>query len=191
MKAINENGTVKIMNRLPETWKNENGQDIINFRSSSDEDLEALNIFDVKLDPITEHQRYKNILIPSDFDDANSVWIMPIEDFTQQEIDEHEQGKLDRDSSAIKNEEYQTDGKREHKRFWDFVMRNYDDAVIDDDELEEISETLFSPTLPLSMGFWKISKSLVDAIPPSANGKVNFAINKVKNGIDQYILNNY
>ena len=70
-------------------------------------------------------------------------------------------------------------------------MRNFDEDKINQDELDEIAVILFTPTLPLTLGFWKISQSLVNDIPASSNNKVNAAISKVKNGINNYVSNNY
>lgn len=184
MKARTQDGNVKIYNKLPNEW---NGvENVISHYFDRDDLHEQDGFFDVVEPPKTDSQKYAT-LTPADFNNETKVFTKVVVDKTPEEL----QIELDKDASAIKNEKYQVDGKREHKRFWDYVMRNFDDDVIDDLELDEISTTLYLPTQPLVLGFWKIAKNIVADIEPSENGKVNFAINKVKNGIDQYILNNY
>lgn len=188
-KAHNKNGTVKIMNRLPEKWTKENGQDIINFRSATEAELEALEIFDVQLDPITEIQRYKNSLVPGDFDAVNKVWIMPIVDFTQEEIDRHEEQQLDQDESATKFQNRISDGTQQFKRFIDIVIRNKDNGTINGQEaLATI--TLFDPALQhLKDGLHELSKQKVNQLNPVEPFDVNLKT-KIKNFLTNYINEN-
>jgi len=172
------------LSRFPRSWNNGDKLQGANYETESDQTHEADGFYHIVKPVITEYQRLINLHFDID------VFTYEKEEFSQEEKDTHDQNKLDSDPSAQKNQKYKSDGEIKHRRFWDFVMRNYDEEKIDDAELEEISVTLYAPTAPLTLGFWKIAQSLVNDIQPSSNNKVNAAISKVKNGIDNYIIEN-
>ena len=184
MKAININNQVKTFGKLPSVWGN-----VINLPKASDELLKALGFYDIESPTITEHQRYGG-LTPSDFDAVNEVWVKPIIDFTQDEIDAYEKSKEDSDASAQKVSNFKADGQTEHKRIWDKIMRLYDNGQLNDTQFNAISDLLFDALLPLELGLWKVAQSRVDALPVGT-GILATIRTTVKGIIDDYVIANY
>ena len=179
-----ENGTVKVFNTLPKIYEN-----IINFQKADLETLNDKGFFELVIPTITEHQRYGG-LSPNDFDAVNEVWVKPIIDFTQAEIDAHEKSKEDNDASAQKVSNFKANGQREHKRIWDRIMRLYDNGQLNDTQFNTISNLLFDAVLPLEFGLWKVAQSKVNALP-TASGILETIRVTVKEIIDNYITENY
>lgn len=182
-KAIELNGQIRVFNTLPKVWNN-----TINFRASTESDLYALGFRDIVKPSITEYQRY-GALLPEHL--ANEVYIYPVIDFTQAEIDSYDQRQLDNDSSANKLINYRSDGEIWNKRIWDRIMREYDSGNLTENQFNTISNSLFDAILPLNFGQWKIAKSRVDALPIPSNAKLLAILNKTKQIIDDYITENY
>ena len=180
--AREENGNITIYNQLPATWKNRT-----NFPKHPTSTHEAMGFYLIIQPVKAEHEKYGDIY----FDLNNKVFTYYILPMNQQEIDRYEQKKLDIDSSAQKREEHKNDGEEHHRRFWDYVMRNLDEGNITQAQFDEVVIILYEPTLPLTLGFWRIAKVFVDILPANADPKINGAINKVKTGITQYINNKY
>jgi hypothetical protein len=189
-KAHNKNGTVKIMNRLPESWTKENGQDIINFRKSTDAELEALGIFDVKLNPITEHQRYKNSLIPDDFDEPNKLWIMPIIDFTAEEVITHDEQKLDSDETASEEDQRKADGELFVVRLKNRIRRRRKSENLSLEQYKTARLLVFPMSAYLKDGQWDLAKDDIDAIPHQGSAKIRSIIETAQTKIDNYIAEN-
>ncbi len=188
-KAIEINGQIKVYNILPREWNTESGVKILNFRTAATEqNLYDLGFRDFIRPAITNYQKY-GILLPEHL--TNDVYIYPIIDFTQKEIDVYNQQQLDNDSSALKLFTYKDEGQLWNKRIWDRIMREYDDGNITNNQFEGISITLFDALLPLELGLWKVAKSKVDAITPPSNATLLAILNKVKEIIDNYITQNY
>ena len=179
-----ENGTVKIFNTLPRIYEN-----IVNFQKAEIETLNDKGFFELVIPTITEHQRY-GALSPNDFDAVNEVWVKPIIDFTQAEIDAHNEQKLDSDSSASKLSNHKSDGQLALKRIWDKIVRLNDNGQLTSNQFNTISNLLFDAVLPLEFGLWKVAQSKVNALP-TASGILETIRVTVKEIIDNYITENY
>ena len=182
--AKQENGTVRVYTTLPKTFEN-----IINFQKADIETINSKGFYELVIPTITEHQRYGG-LSPNDFDAVNEVWVKPIIDFTQAEIDAYEQSKEDSDASAQKVSNFKADGQTEHKRIWDRIMRLYDNGQLNDTQFNAISDLLFDALLPLELGLWKVAQARVDALPVGT-GILATIRTTVKGIIDDYVIANY
>lgn len=182
-------GTVKEFEMLPELWTNKNGNDHHGFHKMSNKIHQENGFFDVKKQTVTKQQRLIP-LIPSDFDEYSKEFINRIEDFTQAEIDQQKQDELDNDESSKKISKHRQNGRLEHKRIWDKIMRLYDNGQLNENQFSIISDLLFDALLPLEIGLWKVSKSRVDALP-TGSGILETIREKVKEIIDLYVLENY
>lgn len=186
-EAIEINGKITIYNKIPRTFTLQNNVIINGFKSTTKAYRYTLGFRDIVQPTLTVYQK-KGVIF---FDLGNDYFTYPIIDFTQDQIDAYDQSQLDNDISAIKIRNYKSDGELANKRIWDRIMREYDSGNITEAQFKGISETLFDALMPMNYGLWKVTKSRVDAITPPGNAQMLAILDKVKEIVDNYILNNY
>ena len=184
MKLIKINNEIRLLSEFNNSFGN-----VLNIKIASEEKLNALGFYDAFYPPKTEHQRYGNIR-NSIFNEVNKLFEVPVIDFTQAEIDAHNEQKLDSDSSASKLSNHKSDGQLALKRIWDRIMRLYDNGQLNDTQFNAISDLLFDALLPLELGLWKVAQARVDALPVGT-GILATIRTTVKGIIDDYVIANY
>jgi len=177
-----ENGTVRVYATLPKTYEN-----IINFQKAEIETINSKGFYEVVEPILIQYQRAEPLLV-TDF--ANNKFTQRVYNFTQAEIDAHNEQKLDSDSSASKLSNHKSDGQLALKRIWDKIVRMNDNGQLTSNQFNTISNLLFDAVLPLEFGLWKVAQSKVNALP-TASGILETIRVTVKEIIDNYITENY
>ena len=180
--AKNINGTVRVYATLPKTYEN-----IINFQKADIETINSKGFYELVEPTLTQYQRAEPLLV-SDF--ANNKFTQRVYNFTQAEIDAHNEQKLDSDSSASKLSNHKSDGQLALKRIWDKIVRLNDNGQLTSNQFNTISNLLFDAVLPLELGLWKVAQSRVDSLP-SGTGILATIRTTVKSIIDDYVIANY
>jgi hypothetical protein len=189
MKAININGTVKKYGKLPTSWKDET-HNIVNFRKASIELLEEIGFFDVENPTITEHQRL-GALLPEHFDTQGKVWIPPVINFTQVEIDSHDEAVLDSDETAMEDEQRESDGILLFKRIRRRVKRMFDRGGLQPTQIRKLRKELYPILKGLKDGDWDFVQEDLTAMPDYTNVKLLGIQTIARDKVDAYVLENY
>jgi len=115
---------------------------------------------------------------------------------TQQEQDDVQQGVDDSDSSSGAIQTHKFKGVEGFDRAMALIQRRADlpnthPNHITDTQRKNSSNLLYDAIEPLNHGQWEISQKRVNAITPPTNAKMLEIYNKIKNGIDNYVTNNF
>jgi len=110
---------------------------------------------------------------------------------TQEEQDEYTQQQEDNDSSAQKFSKYKNDGVQGFDRAYSLIVRKVDNGTITKTQGKNLAQGLYPNLEPLYKGLWQLVKSnLANATLPN-NADLLAIFNKIKNGVDNYVQNNY
>jgi len=115
---------------------------------------------------------------------------------TQQEQDNFQQNQEDNDNSSQVTQNHKGAGIEGFDRAMALIQRRADLPNAHPDHItntqrKNASNLLYDAIEPLNHGQWEISQTRVNAITPPTNVKMLEIYNKIKNGIDNYITNNF
>jgi len=181
MKGIEINGKIVTYKVLPKTWG-----DILNFKSATDSELSALGFKDVITPTITEYQRLGVLFL-----DVNDTYTYTIIDFTQEEIDDYNQGVLDNDASSNVETNYKVDGIKAYMQLKSKLRRAKDTGVITETQFNLIYRPVREALVWLNTGDWDIAQYNIDNITPPSNPELLNIYNKIKLKLDTYVDNNF
>ena len=110
---------------------------------------------------------------------------------TQEEIDVIAQEQEDSDSSSQLFQKYKNDGVQGFDRAYSLIVRKIDNGTITATQGKNLAQGLYPSLEPLYKGLWQLVKSnLANETPPN-NSSLLDIFNKIKNGVDNYVSNNY
>jgi len=110
---------------------------------------------------------------------------------TQQEQDDFQQSADDSDNSSSAIQTHKFKGIEGFDRAMALIQRRFDSGTITNAQRKNASNLLYDAIEPLNHGQWEISQTRVNAITPPTNAKMLEIYNKIKNGIDNYVTNNF
>jgi len=110
---------------------------------------------------------------------------------SQQEQDDFLQAIEDSDSSseAIKNHKFK--GIEGFDRAMALIQRRFDNGVITANQAKGLAQALYPELEPLYKGMWRLVKMNLDAATPPVNADLLAIFNLIKNGVDDYVTNNF
>ena len=156
-------GSVKKFTTLPDFWVNPNGSPTNSFHKASEARHELNGFFPYDNPTLTEYQSLE-LLIDTDFNGTSKEFEHRKRDWSQQEIDDHEQQKLDEDPTAKRYETRIADGYKQFKRFVDHILREKDEGNITPQKAL-LSIATFEPAMQhLKDGWQELTKQKVNAL---------------------------
>jgi len=190
-KGKNIDGNIKIFHKIPNFDVDTNS---IGINSLTDLQLEAYGYFDVIDNPITVYQRYGKLL-PEHL--VGNQYITPIEDFTAQEVIDYDlqqiviaEQQLANDASAQIEMTFRQDGEQAYNRIKYKIKRANTDGTITKPQYKLVRKFLSPAIYPLNFGDWDIAQDNLNALTPPTNAKLLFILNKVKQIVNDYIIEN-
>ena len=200
MKARNENGSVIEYNVLPLSYLI-NGIPH-NLRNLPEFIHEQEEFYRVVEPSITVYQRLEP-LIPTDLQtDVNIegtvypfAWVKRIYNFTQQEIDDYDEGVADSAAEGVINQRI-SDGIEAIRKLRIFLRRKFTNGDINQAQRDGIRRGLKPVVNELKDGEWLDAQLYFtpgepEYIDPPANATLLAIYTLIKNKIDTYITNNY
>ena len=115
----------------------------------------------------------------------------PIVAKTQQEQDDYQQDLDDNDLASQTNQQYKSDGQIGFDRAYALITRRFLDATITANQASGLAQGLYPSLEPLYKGLWQLVKQNLAAETPPANADLLAIFNKIKDGVDDYVTNNY
>ena len=190
-KGKNIDGNIKIFHKIPNFDADTNS---IGINSLTDLQLEAYGYFDVVDNPITVYQRYGKLL-PEHL--VGNQYITPIEDFTAQEVIDYDlqqiviaEQQLANDASAQIEMTFRQDGEQAYNRIKYKIKRANTDGTITKNQYKLVRKFLSPAIYPLNFGDWDIAQDNLNALQELTNAKLLFILNKVKQIVNDYIIEN-
>jgi hypothetical protein len=170
-----ENGAVKRYNRLPKVYGITR-----NFRDASIIVINSKGFFKVVEPPVGKHERLEP-LEPSDL--VGDEFLARVVSKTPEDI-----AAIELNEDLDNKEE---DGLEYFKTIRNLVQKNYNSGNITEAQFKGIRKVLAPALTPLRVGAWDEAKDNVEDIDEPVNPKMLLLYNKVKDDINDYIINNY
>ncbi len=115
----------------------------------------------------------------------------PIIALTAQEVIDHQQGVDDSDGSSETVQNHKFKGIEGFDRAIALIQRRFDNGVITANQAKGLAQALYPDLEPLYKGLWQLVKMNLDAVTPPTNADLLEIFNKIKNGVDNYVTNNF
>jgi hypothetical protein len=194
-KAIKIDGIIRLHSSFGAFKNPYTGESVIGFKYATDEQLYNWGFRNVIVPSATTYQRlgsiyYEEYIMDASGNTTGNYYTYPVIDFTQQEIDDYDQGILDNDIHTRKIYKLEDDGDVFFKRIKAIIERNVSTSAITQTQGFGFRKNLSPVIRPLREGDWDIAKENLDNMNTPADPTVASILSGITGMIDTYIIDN-
>ena len=191
MKAIKINEDIVVFNKTSIPKKVIRFVNTIGLEGVDDATLLLLGIRDVIYQDKTDLQKYDDLTNINDLWLIGNEYVVPVIDFTQEEINAKAQREEDSDISAIKELKYRSDGEEAYMKMKIYVKRQLDKGYITSTQFNNIYIPTKTALVWLNTGDWDIVQIKFNEISRPSTNPLQNIYDTIKLKIDTYVTDNY